>query len=251
MANNYKNNSKNNETSVGTQITASILILSILLSFTVGMIGGYFIGESRAETRVGNYVTSGNQGNKGNQGTQEDNNNQSSGTVQESVDYSQYVINADKGVTVENFYNDAETKQYASQLIGMKMPTIKWTTSDGKEHSNADFGDKPYIIEIFSPSCMYCNASIEHVDAFREANTDIPLVSITTETGDISAFNTIGENAFSIANIDTSFNSVLNYIPWIPAFLYVENGNIKLVTYGGINDQTEIVKYGEVVFGQN
>ena len=250
MANNYKNNSKNNETSVGTQITVSILILSILLSFTVGMIGGYFIGESRAETRVGNYVTN-NTGNQGNQSSQGNTDNQGSSTVQESVDYSQYVINADKGVTVENFYSDAETKQYAAQLIGMKMPTITWTTSGGKEHSNADFGDGPYIIEIFSPTCMYCNASIEHVDAFREANPNIPLVSITTETGDISAFNTTGENAFSITNIDTSFNSVLNYIPWIPAFLYVENGNIKLVTYGGINDQAEIVKYGEVVFRQN
>ena len=248
MANNsnYKNNRV--EPTPVSQITASVLVLSIILSFTIGLIGGYLIGESRTEDRLASYVT----GFGGNSGTQSGN-NQDAGNqqIQQSIDYSQYVINASKGITVENFYSDAETKAYAAQLIGQKVPTMKWKDSTGTEHTTDEFGNNPYIIEIFSPDCGYCNASIEHVDAFRAQNADIPLISLTTNSGDISNFNKNGEYAFTMQDISSELNSkILNYVPWIPCFLYIENGTVMLVTYGGIGGPDELVKYGEAVFGQ-
>ena len=241
--NNYKNNPKNYQPqNVGNQITASILILSVILSFTLGIIGGYLIGEARTESRISNSaITITQPNNQGSSGSTDD-------EIQQSVDYSQYVINGKKGITVESFYSDAESKMYASALINTSMPTIKWTDSAGVQHSNADFGSEQYIIEIFSPTCGHCNASIPVVDKFRENNTDIPVVSLTTDTnGDISAFNAAGENAFVWKDIDAAGGTMMNYIPWIPTFLYVEDGVIQLVTYGGVNEG-DIESYMEVAF---
>lgn len=247
--NNYKNGSRNMEAhSTGSQITASVLILSVVLSFTLGLIGGYFYGEHRAETRISasaGLIVPGNTGNQGNQDSQNSQNNQ----VVESVDYSKYVINEKYNVTIDNFYADAESKQYASYLIGKAMPTFEWKTSDGTVEKTSDFGSGKYIVEIFSPTCTYCQSSIPVVDAFREANPDIPLVSLTTMDGDTAAFNEAGENAFRMDTVSNEANDVLNYIPWIPTFLYVENGEIQLVTFGGVMEG-DFEDYMKVAFEQ-
>jgi len=243
---NYKNNPKNFQTqNTGSQITASILILSVILSFTLGIIGGYLIGEARTENRISeSAITITQPNNSGNQSSGDDTN------IQQSVDYSKYVINQKKNVTVENFYGDAESKMYASQLIGSAMPNIPWEDSLGVKHSNADFGAEKYILEIFSPTCGYCNASIPVVDKFRESHSEIPVISLTTDTtGDISAFNASGENAFVWKDINQENSTIMNYIPWIPTFLYIENGEVQLVTYGGVNEG-DLENYIDIAFNK-
>ena len=250
MSNNKNRNYNSQPQSTGNQITASILILSIILSFTLGLIGGYFFGESRTEKRLGNIVTSsginsGNNGqNSGNQGTsQEDEFNK----LINSIDYTKFVINKDKNLTVDNYYSDAETKYYASNLIGMTVPEMKWKMADGTEKSNKDLGDK-YIIEIFSPNCTYCQQSIPEVDKWREAHPETPLISLTTESGDISKFNEKGEYAFTWVP-DSAANTLLNNVPWIPAFIMVENGKITLVDFGAVTQET-IDNYVDTAFSK-
>lgn len=216
------------ENNNGNQITMAVLVLAVLLAFVVGLMAGYFIGEHRAESRIGTSVlgnigTTNNGNGGGNSGNGDD--------INESIDYSQFVINSKLGVTVENYFSDAETKEYVVKALGMDMPTINWTKSDGTAGSTADFnGD--YVVEIFSPTCYYCNQTIAAVDEFRANHPDYNIVSVTTESGDLSAFNENGENAFYWEPANADEAALLDHVPWIPCFMYVHEGKVMLVTYG-------------------
>ena len=65
---------------------------------------------------------------------------------------------------------------------------------------------------------------------------------MSIKDGDISAFNTKGENAFHLVNKDDSTNNLLELIVWVPTFLYVEKGKIQLVTFRLMDDAEEINK---------
>lgn len=145
-------------------------------------------------------------------------------------------LNEKLSIKYEDFYYDAEEVNYAKSLIGMKMPILTWTGSDGKTRTNADFENGKYIIELFKVTCGYCNQSIPEVDNFRVNNSDIPVISLSTTFDDFSNFNINGEYAFAINEMTSEMNDIMEYIPWVPAFLYVENGEIQLVTYGGVTE---------------
>lgn len=142
-----------------------------------------------------------------------------------------FVLREETGETLEDFYLDDEI-EYAKDLIGQKVPTFVWTMSNGEKKSNDNFGDNKYILEFFSPNCGHCHEMATVVDELRETYPDIPIVSLSQTPGDFFDFNQTGENAFLLRAVHPDFDSFMNCLPWVPAFVFVENDTVKFVTYG-------------------
>lgn len=229
-------------------IAGSVLALSVVVSLLIGLIGGFFIGEARTESKYKALIDAGvysNNSSTNNGGATGDNSSTSDEDRFSSIDYSQFKINDD--FTVDSYYGDDETKFYASQMINRPVPELKWTDSSGTEHSTAELGDGKYLIEFFSPTCTYCNQTIPELNKFRE-NSGNTIISLAIDSGDLTNFNADGEHAWLLDNQgDTDVSSLLGNIPWIPTFCYVENGIIKLVTYGG-QTEADFISAWEVAF---
>lgn len=236
-ASNNSNNQRNQNYNSPNEITKTILILSVILSFMVGLISGYFIGESRAESRTG-YVVKNPTQSETDGGTNNDS----------KVDYSQYVINASKGVTIDNFYGDEDTKAVAANLIGSEMPKLKWKDSNNKEHSTDELGDN-YVVEFFSTTCPYCIQTIPEFNQFKK-ESKYKTVSLTSETNvseGLKQFNVDSENAFTFTPSTTKEQQLISNIYWIPGFVFVKNGKIALVAFGAVDAET-LHSYSELAF---
>lgn len=233
---------------VQTGFTTSVLALSVVVSLLIGLIGGFFIGESRAEknydklANAGYYQANTNTGN----GSGDSSNGSGETSIYDSIDYSTAKIN--DSLTIDQYYSDSESKYYAYQLIGTQLPEMKWTDSSGVQHSTKELSSGRYILELFSSSCTYCNNSIEHVDAYRE-NTGNKIISLSLDDGDLSNFNKSGEVAWMLDNeSDTAVSNVLQYSPWIPCFMVIEDNVIKTVDWGGVVE-SDIANYWNIAFG--
>ena len=225
-----------------------IFIMAIVLAFIVGGILGCIIGVKTTENKYSDKFLSSSIGTGKNESSNPAASSNSASSTTSSapaVDYTKYIINAKKKVTVDNFYSDDETKGYAVNVIGTSMPKFTWKTDDNKEHSTEELG-KQYIIELISPTCQYCQQSISGVDNFRK-KVKYKVVSLTTEDGDLSKFNKSGKNTFKITNNDSSTAKLMENIPYIPSFLYVQNGTIKLITFGEV-DETALQQNADVAF---
>ena len=157
-------------------------------------------------------------------------------------------INEKLGIKFSDFYADAEEIEYAQKLIGREMPTFNWSKF-GTPKSNDDFGNDKYIIELFRPDCGYCHQSIPEVDDFRITYPEIPVISLTSMIGDIEEFNQNTYDTFRIEGLSDEINELLEYIPWVPAFIYVENDTIQLITYGGVT-KANLEKYVDIAFNK-
>jgi len=142
-----------------------------------------------------------------------------------------YVLNENTKKTIEDAFL-ADEIEYAIEIIGQKVPTFSWTLSTGEKKSNDDFGDDKYILEFFSPECGYCHEMAAVVDSMREAYPEIPVISLSQKSGDFSDFNELGENAFLLEAGHPDFDNFMNCLPWIPAFVFVEDDTVQYVTYG-------------------
>lgn len=232
-------------------VSKTVLILSIIISLLVGAIGGYFVGNTQYNKKLEKaeiYSSSSNQSSNDNKGN-DASNNQVVTENEVTVDYSQFKI-GNSGFTIDNYYSDEESKMYASRIIGKEIPNIKWKDSAGVEH-NTDEIEGEYIIEFFMTTCGYCNNAIPEVDAFREAHPDMKVISLAFDTGDLSAFNAAGENAFYIQNLNTSaeVSEYTNNIPFVPAVIYVKDGVAQLLTFGGPT-QSSMEDAMTVAFGE-
>ena len=188
--------------------------LSVCIGLILGFAAGFPIGRITAPTPTVEIP--------------EENEN----SIYSQYDYTQFVINADKGVTIDSFYTDDEEKYYAMQLIGTEIPSLKYLDSTDTEHTTTDLGSGRYIIEFFEPQCTFCNSMIDTIDKYRETEGAIPIIGLSIQNGDISKFNKKSENSFMLVNKDSATDSLVSMIRWIPTFIYVENGEIKLVTFG-------------------
>lgn len=242
------NKNKQPETPVTTSngISTSVLALSVVISLLVGLIGGYFFGESRTAKQYEARISAGVYNKDSSQGN---NNVTPDPTTSENPyagDYTQFKINDTE--TVQSYYTDDETRYYASQLIGNALPDFKWTDSAGVEHSTAEYSEGRYILEFFSSTCAYCNNSASEVDKYRESSGNT-VISLCFDTGDLSNFNQTGEHAWTLKNqSDADAQEILNFIPWIPCFMYVEDGTVRLVSYGGTTE-AQIASEWSVAFG--
>jgi thiol-disulfide isomerase/thioredoxin len=60
------------------------------------------------------------------------------------------------------------TERPAQQLKGQAAPPVAVTTIEGKSLSNADFQDKPTVVNFFAPNCPHCKRQLPTVDAVRK-----------------------------------------------------------------------------------
>ena len=64
----------------------------------------------------------------------------------------------------------------------------------------------------------------------------------------MSNFNQTGEHAWQLANQnDSTVNTILQNVPWVPAFIFVEDGVIQLITYGGL-EEGDLEEYWDFAF---
>lgn len=214
------------------------VILGVLVGILLGGIGGFFIGK----TIYQNKVAAGTVNNATN------NNNED--PLYSQFDYASMWINKNKGVSIESFYADDEERFFAMQLLGLKLPELKYLDSTEAEKSIKDLGDGKYIIEFVEPDCAYCNKMITVVDDYRKTENALNILTLSIKDGDITAFNKEGENAFHLINKDEITNDLVELIVWVPTFLYVENGEVKHVTFGLMDNAEEVNKNIDIAFNQ-
>lgn len=198
-------------------ITKLIAALSVCVGLILGLIAGFIVGRATSTTPSTEGEGSTNEGN----------------SIYSQYDYSQFVINGEKGITIENFYSDDEERYYAMALIGSKIPTIKYLNAAGEELTTESLGNGRYIIEFLEPDCSFCQSMIDVMDEYRQTENSVPVIGLSIKNGDLSnTFNKKEENSFILVNKDTATDTLVNQIAWIPTFLYIENNEIKLVSFG-------------------
>lgn len=207
------------------------IVLALLVGFLLGSIGGFLVGKSIYQNTA---VTQPN--------------DEQQESIYSQYDYTQFVINAGKNVTIESFYSDDEERFFAMQLIGAKLPELKYLNSANEEMSITDLGNGKYILEFVEPDCAYCNKMITTVDAYRAVEGSVDVIGLSIKDGDISAFNANGEHTFKLINKDDKTDDLVELIVWVPTFMYIEDGTIKLVTFGNMKNVEEFQKNVEIAF---
>ncbi len=215
------------------------VILGVLVGILLGGVSGFFIGKAIYQNKV---VDAGS--------VNTGNNNNNNNDLYSQFDYASMWINKNKGVSIESFYADDEERFFAMQLLGLKLPELKYLNAEESETSIKDLGEGRYIIEFVEPDCAYCNKMITVVDGYRKTENALNVLTLSIKDGDISAFNKEGNNAFHLINKDEITNDLVELIVWVPTFLYVENGEVKHVTFGLMDNAEEINKNIDIAFNQ-
>lgn len=206
--------------------------LSACVGLIIGLIAGFMIGRLTAPD----------------QKTEKEDSEELS--IFSQYDYTQFVINESKNITIQDFYQNDEERYYAMNMIGSKIPDLKYLDAELNEHNINELETDKYIIEFFAPDCTYCNKMIDVVDEYRSLENSIPVIGLSIEDGDISKFNKISENSYKLINKDVETDNLISDVVWIPTFLYVENGTIKLVSFGLLTTD-EITQNVEIAFETN
>jgi hypothetical protein len=208
--------------------------LSVVIGILVGLICGFFVGKLVYEGRS--------------QTEQTDNNEETS--MYDQFDYSKIVINEEQNITIQSFYDDNQERFYAMQLIGTKIPELKYLNSEEQEMSIKDLGEDRYIIEFIEPNCAYCNKMITIMDAYRQMENSYKLIGLSIKSGDITKFNEQSENTYMLINKDADTDNLVDLVVWVPTILYVEKGEIKLVTFGLLENAEEVQKNANIAFNR-
>ena len=66
----------------------------------------------------------------------------------------------------------------------------------------------------------------------------------------ITAFNKKGENTYMLINKDSETDSLMDLVVWVPTILYVEKGEVKLVTFGLLENAQEIQTNADIAFNR-
>lgn len=214
-----------------------VAALSVVIGILVGMVPGFFVGKLVYE---GKTVQNSDGGGS----------NTGETSIYDQFDYSKIVINASKNVTVESFYEDNEERFYAMQIIGTEMPELKYLDAADKELSIKDLGEERYIIEFIEPNCAYCNKMIDIIDAYRATDNAYNLLGMSIKSGDISKFNKNGEHTYMLINKDDKTDALVDLVVWVPTIIYVEKGEIKLVTFGLLDSAADIQKNADIAFNR-
>ena len=110
--------------------------------------------------------------------------------------------------------------------------------SEENEETVNDVSDSKYIIWFIEPDGAYCNQMISIIDEYRMSEDSLKVIGLSIKDGDLSKFNNEGESTFMLVNKDSETKEIVDMIEWIPTFIYIENGTIKLVTYGRMTIET-------------
>ena len=234
IPNNFNNNHGTSRSNNDWMLILKLsVVLALLVGLFIGSVAGFFIGKSMFQ---------------GTQTTEPNDQTSTEDDIFSQFDYSKIVINADKNITVDNFYEDNEEKFYAMQVIGTKLPELTYTDSSDNSYSTKDLGDGKYILEFIEPDCAFCNGMIETVDEYRAKENSINVIGLSIKSGDISAFNKVSETSFMLSNKDDeATKSLVDFVVWVPTFMYIEDGTIKLISYGRM-DAEEFEKNIDIAF---
>lgn len=209
------------------------VVLALLVGLVLGSVVGFFVGK-------GIYQGTGT--------TEQTQPNENEDSIYSKYDYTKFVINAEKNVTIESFYADDEERFFAMQLIGEKIPDFKYLNTAEEELKISELGKDKYIIEFLEPDCAFCNATIEVMDSYRKTENAMDVVGLSIKDGDISKFNKDGETTFMLVNKDADTKEIVDLVMWVPTFLYIESGEIVLVTFGKINSVEDFQKNIDIAF---
>ena len=202
--------------------------LSICIGLILGLVSGVFIGSNIGASHPSE--------------TDEV-------SIYDQYDYSQFVINKAQNITIDNFYSDVKEKYYAMSLIGQTLPILTYVDKNDETHTTETLGEGNYIIEFFEPDCAFCQSMIEELNEYRARQDSLPILGLSIEDADISKFNGDKETSFVLVQKDLETDMLLNQIAWIPTFVYVSNGEIKLVSFG-VLDSKSIDKNIKIAFEQ-
>lgn len=214
-----------------------VAALSVVVGILIGMIPGFFVGKLVYEGKT--VQNSDSEGDKNDETA-----------IYDQFDYSKIVINAKQNITVESFYSDNEERFYAMQIIGTEVPELKYLDASEKELSIKDLGEERYIIEFIEPNCAYCNKMIDIIDAYRATDNAYNLLGMSIKSGDISKFNKNGEHTYMLINKDDKTDALVELVVWVPTIIYVEKGEIKLVTFGLLDSAADIQKNADIAFNR-
>lgn len=204
------------------------MAIAACIGIMVGSITGFFIAKSIYQ---GTAIVDTNQSQQTGDQTED--------SIYSQYDYTKFVINAEKNVTIQSFYSDDEERYYAMQMIGSTLPDLKYLGAENAEMSVKELGGNRYILEIFQPDCTYCNQTIEKVDAYRADSPTIPIIGLSIKDGSLDAFNKNGTHSYRLVNKDTATAKFVDMVVWVPTFVYVEDNVVKLVTFGLMNSKDD------------
>ena len=207
------------------------IVLALLVGLLVGLIGGIYLGRFVYKCPT-----------DGNGGTTADD------SIFSQFDYSSMIIDVEKNITIENFYDDNEERYYAMQWIGMELPELEYVNSKGETVKLADLGQGKYIIEFMEPTCTFCNGMIDMVDQYRETEGAVPVIGLSIKDGDLSNFNKNNENTFTLVNKTVTTKQLVSMIVWVPMFVFVEDGRVKLVSFGNMEGVETMQEYVDLAF---
>jgi hypothetical protein len=212
-------------------ISKKIFILSIVLSLMVGIlcgsVSGYLLGRkifSQASTPS------------------------TENSEYSKYDYSQFVVNEAKNITIADLYSDDEERYYAMQLIGMKMPELKFVDSKDTVYTTQDIGSSEYILEIVHPTCNFCKGMVPIMDEYRKSEKAHQLIGLSMQDGQLDTFNAEAETTFVLMQKDQTTAEFMNNLIWVPMFIYVKDGIIEFVSFGNIEEIEELQQYIDIAF---
>ena len=163
-------------------------------------------------------------------------------------DYSKFIINEKKGVTIADLYHDDEERYNAMMLIGQRIPELQYVDSKDQTIELRNLGQSRYILEFVQPTCNWCKGMVDMLNEYRATENAYSVIGLSIVDGDMSPFNKENETTFRLKRKDETTNQFTDTIPWVPTFLFVENGNIRFVSFGNIESLEKFQEYIDLAF---
>ena len=207
-------------------LIAVALIFSFLLGLLGGGIGGFMVARDIYNKDV----------------------KPDSDSVFSQYDYSKFMINEKKGITIADLYYDDEERYNAMLLIGQRVPELQYVDSNEQTIELRNLGQSRYVLEFVQPTCNWCKGMVDMLDEYRATENAVTVVGLSIVDGDMSVFNKQSENTFRLKRKDETTNQFADTIPWVPTFLYIENGTIRFVSFGNIESLEKFQEYIDLAF---
>lgn len=215
-------------TSVFGKLHKAIIAIGLIASFLVGLLGGGIGGfmvardiynkEKKPESEFSQY------------------------------DYSKFIINEKKGITIADLYYDDEERYNAMLLIGQRIPELQYVDSKDQTIELKNLGQDRYVLEFVQPTCNWCKGMVDMLNEYRATENACTVIGLSIIDGDMSPFNKTSETTFRLKRKDETTNQFADTIPWVPTFLFVENGTVRFVSFGNIESLEKFQEYIDLAF---
>lgn len=166
-------------------------------------------------------------------------------SIYDQYDYTRFVINSD-GTTIDDVYKTSEEKFHAMNIIGTQVPTLSYIDQNEETFTTEALNEGSYIIELMEPTCAYCKKMVDVVSEYTAIEGSVPVIGLSLAEGSLKSFNTEDtETYFHLIQKDDKTKAFVDdHVVWIPTFVFVSNGTVKLVAYGSktVDDFVEMTR---------